>query len=83
MSSADWIGTIGVTILLLAFALNLLNIISAGSYSYLAMNGIGALLAGIASVMINYVPFVILEAVWVIVSLFGIIRKLMVSPEQK
>jgi hypothetical protein len=82
MSTADWIGTIGVTILLFAFALNLLNIISAGSYSYLAMNGIGALLAGIASVMIHYVPFVILELVWVIVSLYGILRKLMTTPEK-
>jgi hypothetical protein len=77
MTAADWIGAVGVSILLLGFALNLLNIISAKSYSYLLMNFSGALLAGVASYLINYVPFIILEAVWTLVSLYGIATKLM------
>jgi hypothetical protein len=76
MSTADWIGTIGVSILLIAFGLNLLKLLSADSYAYLFLNFSGALLAGLASVLINYIPFVILELVWMLVSLFAIIKKL-------
>lgn len=75
MSLPDWIGTIGVSLLLLAFGLNLLKIITADSYLYLSLNVIGALLAGLASVLINYIPFVILESVWMLVSLFAITKK--------
>lgn len=76
MSVADWIGTIGVSLLLIAFGLNLLKIISADSYSYLSLNFLGALLAGLASVLIHYIPFVILESVWMCVTLLAIIKKL-------
>lgn len=75
MSLPDWIGTIGVSLLLLAFGLNLLKIIAADSYLYLSLNVIGAMLAGLASVLINYIPFVILESVWMLVSLFAITKK--------
>ncbi len=69
MSFADWIGTVGVSLLLIAFALNLFKIASTKSYLYLGLNFSGALLAGVASVLIKYVPFVILESVWTLVSL--------------
>jgi len=76
MSAADWIGTVGVGLLLIAFGLNLMKVIASETYIYLSLNLTGALLAGLASVLINYVPFIILEAVWVMVSLFGIVAKL-------
>ena len=76
MSVSDWIATIGVSILLIGFGLNLLKIITADSYSYLFLNFIGALLAGISSILISFIPFVVLEGVWVVVSLFGIIKKI-------
>jgi uncharacterized protein with PQ loop repeat len=73
MTVADWIGSIGVSILLVAFLLNLLKKIAQDSVSYVSMNLIGALLAGLASWMINYTPFIILEAVWVLVSMVSLI----------
>ena len=73
MTVADWIGSIGVSILLVAFLLNLLKKIAQDSVSYVSMNLIGALLAGLASWMINYTPFIILEAVWVLVSLVTLV----------
>ena len=76
MSTSDWIATIGVSILLIGFGLNLLKIITADSYLYLSLNFFGSFLAGIAAVMIHLVPFIVLEAVWAIVSLFGIIKKI-------
>lgn len=68
----DWIGFAGVTILLLAFLLNLLKKISSNSLPYIIMNIIGAGLACLASWLIDYIPFVILEAAWMLVSVFGL-----------
>ena len=75
----DWIGFCGVAILLLAFLLNLLKKISANSLPYILMNIIGAGLACLASWLISYIPFVILEGTWTVVSVFaliGYLRKL-------
>lgn len=76
MNTSDWIGFIGVTILLAAFLLNLLNKISAKSLTYILMNAIGAGLACLASVLINYVPFIILEGAWTSVSLVSLFQNL-------
>ena len=67
-SAADWIGTIGVTLLLVAFLLNLLNKISQTGITYILLNCIGAALACLASVLIKYPPFIILEGTWTTVS---------------
>ena len=68
MSAGELIGTIGVTLLLLAFALNLAKKLEASSRTYLFLNIIGAALAGLSSYMIAFWPFVILEGVWTISS---------------
>ncbi len=75
MSVSDWIATIGVTILLVGFGLNLVKVITADSYLYLSLNFLGSFLAGISAMMIHLVPFIVLEAVWALVSLFAIIKK--------
>ena len=69
----DWIGFTGVAILLLAFLLNLLKKINSGSLAYILLNIIGAGLACLASWLIHYIPFVILEGVWTLVSAFALI----------
>lgn len=76
MELSSWIGSTGVTLLLLAFVLNLLNKLKADSVAYLLLNIIGAGLAGISSFMIQFWPFVILECVWVFASLIPLIKKL-------
>jgi hypothetical protein len=75
LSTNDLIGFIGVFILLVAFLLNLIGKLTQQSYGYLILNFIGAGLACLASVLINYLPFVILEGVWALVSLIGLLRK--------
>ncbi len=72
MTETDWIGIIGVTILLVAFFLNLTNKIKKDSLVYLFLNFIGAGLACYASVLLHYLPFIILEAAWTLVSLVGL-----------
>ena len=74
MNIPDSIGSFGVAILLLAYLLNLLKKISSESISYILMNLIGAGLACLASVIINYVPFIILETAWMLVSFISLIK---------
>lgn len=76
MSASSLIGSVGVTILLLAFVLNLLQKLKADSTSYLVMNVVGAGLAGVSSFMISFWPFVVLESVWVIASLIPLFKKI-------
>lgn len=74
MTAGELVGTLGVTLLLIAFALNLAKKLSASSRSYLLLNVIGAALAGVSSYMIAFWPFVVLEAVWTISSLYALIK---------
>jgi len=74
MTTTDWVGSIGVAILLLAFFLNLTGKLSRDSISYILMNVIGAGMACAASIMLNYIPFIILEAAWTLVSLFSLVK---------
>jgi hypothetical protein len=74
MNSIDWIGFIGVTILLVAYFLNLTDKIKKDSLGYLFLNFLGAGIACLASLLLNYLPFIILEGCWTLVSAFGIIN---------
>lgn len=74
MNYIDWIGFIGVTLLLLAFFLNLMGKIKTDSLSYLLLNFLGAGIACLASVLLNYMPFVILEGCWALVSAVGLVK---------
>ena len=74
MTLTDWTGFIGVAILLLAFMLNAAGKLSRDHLAYITMNLTGAGIACIASVLINYLPFIILEGAWVLVSLAALIN---------
>jgi hypothetical protein len=76
MNINDYIGFIGVFILLLAFFLNLIKKIAQDNLVYILLNIIGAAMAGIASYMIHYIPFIILEGAWTLVSIGGLIKYL-------
>ena len=76
MNLADIIGSIGVVILLIAFFLNLFGYLEKDNVWYSLLNVIGAALAGIASYLIPYWPFFVLEIIWTVVSVFGFIKTL-------
>ena len=76
LSLNDWIGFIGVAILLVAFLLNLLKKIPVTGLAYILMNIVGAGMACLASWLIHYIPFVILEATWTLVSIIALIKYL-------
>lgn len=58
------VGSIGVGMLLVAFVLNLINVVSENSLLYLLMNMVGAFLAVYYALASGSYPFVILELVW-------------------
>ena len=72
----DYTGFTGVLILLVAFLLNLSGKLSKDSLTYIVMNLIGAALACLASYLINYLPFIILEVTWTLVSFIALINRL-------
>lgn len=74
MQTSDIIATIGVSILLIAFFLQALKIIKTESTTYCLLNLTGAAIAGYASWLISFVPFVILETVWCVVALYSLIK---------
>ena len=71
---SDLIGSLGVTLLLVAFLLNLRGILSRDGLPYILLNIIGAGLACLASWLIHYIPFVVLEGTWTLVSLFALLN---------
>ena len=77
MNPTDWIGFIGVTILLVAYFLNLTDKMKKDSLGYLFLNFSGAGIACLASILLHYWPFIILEGCWTLVSAFGIINHLL------
>ncbi len=76
MNITDTIGFIGVALLLIAFFLNLNGIFEKDHILYILLNIAGALLACLASVLLAYLPFIILEGCWVLVSLYALTRYL-------
>jgi len=73
MTITDWTGAIGVTLLLVAFFLNLVGRISKEGVGYLLLNVVGAGLACLASILLRYLPFIILEGCWTLVSAVGLV----------
>lgn len=74
MTYTDWIGTLGVSILLSAFFLNLFHKLPQDKPWYEILNIAGAVIACYASILLNYVPFIILEGSWALVSIMGLIK---------
>lgn len=74
MNMTDIIGTAGVGLILVAYFLNIFNLLAKNSRFFFLLNITGAGLACYASLMIDYWPFIILEGTWFLVSLVGLIR---------
>ena len=76
MSYNDIVGTIGVGVILIAYFMNIFSFIKKDGVLFYVMNIIGASLACYASILINYLPFIILEATWAMVSVLGLVKVL-------
>ena len=70
----DFLGNIGVVLIIIAYLLLQLNRIDSSSLSYSLLNLLGAALI-IASLLFNFnLSAFIMETVWVAISLFGLYR---------
>lgn len=69
------VGSLGVALLLGAFVLNVARVLRADSVPYLALNAIGAGLAGWSAWLIDFMPFVILEGTWAAAAIVGLVRR--------
>ena len=72
MKGADILASIGVIILLIAFLLNLYKKLPAHSTVYKLLNFLGAGICCIASYLISFYPFVVLEGAWSFVALLSL-----------
>ena len=72
MTLTDLIGSLGVSLLLLAFGLQLAGRLRSGGVAYAALNTVGAGLACWASARLPYWPFVVLEGTWTLVSVVAL-----------
>ena len=74
MSKIDWIGFIGVFLLLFAYIQNISGKIKIKDLTFILLNLVGASLACLASILMNYLPFIILEGAWTMVSLISLLN---------
>ncbi len=74
MNTVDWIGFVGVFQILLAYILNVFGKLEKKDLTFILLNLIGASLACLASILMKYMPFIILEGVWALVSLIALLK---------
>ncbi|WP_411273608.1 CBU_0592 family membrane protein [Daejeonella sp.] len=75
MSQSDILGSIGVSLLLIGFLLNLRGVLTSNSKIYVTLNIIGAILCGYSAYLIKFYPFVILEGVWAIAAFSSLFKR--------
>jgi hypothetical protein len=75
MSLSNWIASIGVGILLLAFFLNIYGYIDNKSKTYIFLNALGGIISGYAAWIVDFYPFVVLNIVWFLASIVSLFKK--------
>jgi hypothetical protein len=73
MPVPDLVASIGVTLLLAAFVLNLFGVLPRERTLYQGLNLVGAGMAAWAAWRIGFVPFVVLEGCWALVALLALL----------
>ena len=76
MNFNDWIGTIGVGIVVIAYFLNNFSLIKTNGNLYYVLNVIGGGISCYAAVLINFIPFVILEGIWTLLSGISLLQNI-------
>jgi hypothetical protein len=79
MNFENTIGIIGVGLILMAYFLHTGRYIENNGKLYYVMNIIGAALACYAAFLIDYIPFVILEGAWTLVSIYGLMKAMKIK----
>ncbi len=75
MNSSTLIGSLGVSLLLVAYFLNLFKALASDNKVYILLNILGAGISCYASVLLHYLPFIVLEAIWGVVGIAALFRR--------
>ena len=76
MNFNDSVGTIGVGLVLVAYFLNIFSMIKKDGILFYTLNIIGGAISCYASLLIHFLPFIILEGIWTIVSSLGLLKSI-------
>ena len=79
MNYETTVGVIGVALILMAYFLHTARYIPNNGKLYYVLNIIGAAHACYASFLISYIPFVILEGTWTLVSIYGLMKAMRIK----
>lgn len=74
MNYSDIIGSFGVGLILVVYFANIFSLIPENGKLFYTGNIIGSALACYASFLILYWPFVIMEGIWALASVAGLIK---------
>lgn len=76
MSTTDIIGTIGVSLILIAYFLNSFSLIKKDGVLFFVLNIFGGAIACFSSYLIRFWPFVVLEGTWAIISVIALLKSI-------
>lgn len=76
MTYTNIVSSAGVSLILLAYFLNTFKYISNTSKLYFVLNIVGGAFACYGSVLLNSLPFIVLEGMWSLVALIGFLKSL-------
>lgn len=76
MSTTDIIGTIGVSLILIAYFLNIFSLIKKDGVLFYVLNIFGGAIACFSSYLIQFWPFVVLEGTWAIISVVALLKSI-------
>lgn len=74
MSIENWIASLGVSILLIAFFLNVFGYLDSKSKVYSLLNAVGGIISCYASWLADFYPFVILNLIWSITAILSLLK---------
>jgi predicted branched-subunit amino acid permease len=75
MNISTLIGSLGVGLLLVAYFLNLFRRLASDNKIYILLNILGAGISCYASILLHYLPFIVLEAIWCGVGIAALFRR--------
>lgn len=76
MSTTDIIGTIGVSLILIAYFLNSFSLIKKDGGLFFVLNIFGGAIACFSSYLIRFWPFVVLEGTWAVISVIALLKSI-------
>ncbi|GDX52603.1 hypothetical protein LBMAG27_16500 [Bacteroidota bacterium] len=75
MNQADIISGTGVALIIAAFFLTTFNLLKEKSKLFFILNLFGGVLACWGSILIQSIPFTILEGTWAVVAFIGLMKR--------